>query len=305
MTAMKITCPECGLSGQVSDANIPEVGRNMVCPRCKSTFPVQRTAPVDWADSMSDCPDCGYSSFTGERFDICPKCGLVAREHNERTRQRPLPLQSGAAPVEQGGEERDYVRRELERLERDEKLRERQRAENLGVPLRDEVEAPPAPRIPDVVKYTGWACILAGLVLIASSCHGFYAYHMFVPAEPDVILNEEPPGAFTVYCSHGLSPTLQALLGVYTVVAGVMFLKMRSLSRKLIEAAVWGGITCVVGFQIADLVGWFRRSSGVPSFFYYFTGIMNALLMTAVWSAPLFAALWFLQGEAIDKAFEE
>jgi hypothetical protein len=89
------------------------------------------------------------------------------------------------------------------------------------------------------------------------------------------------------------------------VVAGVMFLKMRSWSRKGIEAAAWGGLAYAVGVQIADLVGWFRRSSGVPSFFYYFTGIMNALLMTAIWSAPFVAALWFLQGEAMDKAFEE
>ncbi len=56
---MKIICPDCGLSGQVSDANIPDEGRNMVCPRCKSMFPVQRTAPANWADSLTDCPECG------------------------------------------------------------------------------------------------------------------------------------------------------------------------------------------------------------------------------------------------------
>lgn len=32
---------------------------------------------------------------------------------------------------------------------------------------------------------------------------------------------------------------------------------------------------------------------------------MTALLMTAIWSAPFLAALWFLQGEVMDKAFEE
>jgi hypothetical protein len=278
----------------------------MVCPRCKSTFPVQRTAPANWADSLTDCPDCGYSSFTAERFDVCPKCGLVGRDYHERIRQRPLPRQSGSTSPAQGGEGGDFIRRELERLERDEKNRERQRAESLGVPLRDELEAPPAPpTVPDVVKYSAGVCILAGLVLIASGCYGLYSYHMFVPAEPDAILNEEPPGAFMVYCAQGLSPTLQALLGVYAVIAGVMFLKMHPRSRKVIEAAAWGGLAYAVGAQIADLAGWFRRSSGVPSFFYYFTGIMNALLMSAIWSAPLLAALWFLRGEAIDKAFEE
>jgi predicted Zn finger-like uncharacterized protein len=303
---MKITCPDCGLSGQVNDANIPEEGRSMVCPRCKSTFPVQRAAPSNWADSLTDCPDCGYSSFTAERFDICPNCGLVGRDYNERIKQRPQPQQQDSTtPIAQGGDDRDFMRRELERLERDEKSRELQRAESLGVPLRDEVEAPPLPRIPDVVKYSGWVCILAGMVLIACGCYGFYAYLKFDPSESAILLNEEPPGAFMTYCLYGLSPTLQALLGVYAVVAGAMFLKMHSRSRKLIEAAAWGGIAYAVGVQIADLVGWFRRSSGVPSFFYYFTGIMSALLLTAVWSAPFLAALWFLQGEAIDKAFEE
>ena len=302
---MKITCPECGLSGQVSDANIPDEGRNMVCPRCRCTFPVQRPAPANWADSLTDCPECGYTDFTGVRFDVCPKCGLIASEYKERVRQQPSPRQTGPASTEHGADDRDFMRQELERLERDEKARQRLRAESLGVPLRDEAAAPPAPIIPDVVRYSGLVCILAGLLFLGIGAAGFYAYLKSDPAQSALLLNEEPPGPFMRYGIHGLFPTLQILLGLYMTGAGVLFLKMHPLSRKGVEAAAWGGLVCAVGVQIADTVGWFRRSSGVPSFFYYFTGIMNALLMTALWSAPFVAALWFLQGEVMDKAFEE
>ena len=35
---MQITCPKCGLSGQMDDARIPESGGRLSCPRCKERF---------------------------------------------------------------------------------------------------------------------------------------------------------------------------------------------------------------------------------------------------------------------------
>src|SRR6266567_4649118 len=75
---MKIECPHCRLTGQVSDASVPAEGRHMECPRCKKAFFVEKSVTASWADTLTDCPHCGYSNFSGERFDICPTCGLVA-----------------------------------------------------------------------------------------------------------------------------------------------------------------------------------------------------------------------------------
>jgi len=35
---MKITCPQCGASGNLSDKLIPDEGRNVKCPKCKHAF---------------------------------------------------------------------------------------------------------------------------------------------------------------------------------------------------------------------------------------------------------------------------
>lgn len=52
---MKITCPECGFSGNVKDELIPENGRNIGCPKCKKNFFVEKEAGFTLGDE-SDVP---------------------------------------------------------------------------------------------------------------------------------------------------------------------------------------------------------------------------------------------------------
>ena len=112
-------------------------------------------------------------------------------------------------------------------------------------------------------------------------------------------------GWFVLYLQHGLLPSLQVLLGLYSAAAGHQFTMRRPWTKKGVEGAVWGGIVCVVGAEISGLVSWFRRSSDAASFRYYLVGIGDTLLMTALWSAPLCATVWFLRGDYVGEAFEE
>ena len=105
---MKIECPHCRLTGQVSDASVPAEGRHMECPRCKKAFFVEKSVTASWADTLTDCPHCGYSNFSGERFDICPTCGLVAKDYSEQRNQqgggRPAPRKA-ERPADLPGEQ--------------------------------------------------------------------------------------------------------------------------------------------------------------------------------------------------------
>jgi predicted Zn finger-like uncharacterized protein len=102
---MNVTCPHCQLTGQISDANIPPEGRYLDCPRCKGNFFVRKSAPASQADTVTDCPRCGYSNLSGERFDICPDCGMVARDYSAQRQQQ------GARPAQLDGER---MRQDLE-----------------------------------------------------------------------------------------------------------------------------------------------------------------------------------------------
>ena len=297
---MKIECPDCKLTGEVSDVNIPAEGRNMECPRCKGTFYVKKTAPSSWTDTLTDCPECGFSTFSGERFDICPQCGLVAKDAKAKPRQRPRP---GVAK-EPASLDPEAMRQELERLERVEMKKQRRLSGSDALLLPEEQQVPESVTVPAPVQYVGWGVVLAGLIVLVWGAKDFYEYRQYLAAlaasEPEVASS-----GFVLYLQHGLLPSLQVLLGVYSVAAGHHFTMLRSWARKGVEGAVWGGIACVVVVEISGLIAWFRRSSDSASFLYYLVGIGDTLLMSALWLAPLGVLVLFLRGELICDAFDD
>jgi predicted Zn finger-like uncharacterized protein len=307
---MKIECPHCRLAGQVSDASVPAEGRHMECPRCKTSFFVEKIVTASWADTLTDCPQCGYSNFSGERFDICPSCGLVAKDHAaQRSRQgggRPV---AGKAERPAGKPEAavdsERLRQDLERLQRAEE--QKHRLADVDAPVLPPGE-PPVPEVlavPAPVRYLGWAFVGAGLLALAWGFIGFAGYWKLTPAQAVASEYDEPPGRGMLYLTHGLLPTLQMLLGLCAAAAGSQFLKLRPWARKGAEAAVWGGIAYAAGCEVANLVAWVRRSSSSPSFAYYLAGVADALLMTAIWCAPLVVTILYLRGDTISEAFEE
>lgn len=306
---MQIECPNCKLSGQVSDINIPPEGRSMECPRCKQSFIVTKRAPANWADTLTDCPRCGYAAHSGERFDICPSCGLTTKERS---------VQPGKAGADRKGSpgagrpdsrsavaDSEMVRQDLERLLREEEKKRRLHATGEAAPMPDEQPVPESVVVPAPVRYLGWGVVAVGILLAVWGGKDFYDYRVLARAPAVATELAEPPGPVRLYLGRGLLPTLQVLLGVYAVAAGSQFLKMRPWSRKGVEAAAWGSIVYAAVCQLAKLIDWLRISSDGASFVYYFAGFGDALLMTAIWSLPLLAVIWYLRGDTIGDAFEE
>ncbi|QOX80756.1 zinc-ribbon domain-containing protein [Trichlorobacter lovleyi] len=64
---MTITCPHCGLSGQLDDSKRPAGATSINCPRCKQSFPLPplesvalpTAPPTPEAASLRPCPSCG------------------------------------------------------------------------------------------------------------------------------------------------------------------------------------------------------------------------------------------------------
>jgi predicted Zn finger-like uncharacterized protein len=90
---MRISCPHCGVTGNIRDGLVPEAGKTIVCPRCRGSFPVKPGAspvpPADTPHATPDtrripvgCPACGASGTIAAslvppegKTVTCPKCG--------------------------------------------------------------------------------------------------------------------------------------------------------------------------------------------------------------------------------------
>jgi len=84
---MKISCPKCGASGNLPDHEIPEEGRFLNCPKCKTGFDVKKPRATSNEYLVDACPACAYSTFGDERFSTCPKCGVFIKTFVDRQRE--------------------------------------------------------------------------------------------------------------------------------------------------------------------------------------------------------------------------
>ena len=203
---------------------------------------------------------------------------------------------TGTVPHEQvPADDLCLMRQELlENLER-EKRKERQQYAAIDTFLRQDEPVHEAPVITVPVQYLGRGAVLVGLVMLACGVKGLLEYSQIHPAAAAFPEIEKTPGPFGLYLANGLIPTLQALLGMYTALAGSWFLQMRPRAGKRLEVAAWCAIAFAVVSGLDNMIASIKRASSSPSFWYYLVEFAGFILMAALWTVPLLALLWFLR----------
>jgi hypothetical protein len=191
----------------------------------------------------------------------------------------------------------------LESPEREEKKTRQQYAASESWLMWEDEWLPSAPVVPEPIPYLGRGFVLAGLVVLACGLMGLYEYGQIQPAAAVIPELDRPPDPLRLYLTHGLLPTLQALLGIFTAMAGSQYLKMRPGAGKRLEAAAWSGIAFAVVSELDNLIASIKRASSSPSFWYYLVQFIGFILMTAVWTVSLLAAVWFLRRYVNTDAF--
>jgi predicted Zn finger-like uncharacterized protein len=285
-TAMRIECPECHLAGKVNELEIPPEGRLVNCPRCKNTFHIDKPAVAAWSpDMMNVCPVCQYSTFGTEMFAVCPQCGLVGSEYQEKLRKK----QELEHAQQQARHDEELLLRSMR---------------NPDLPQASDAEAERS-ATPLPVRYTGWACTTLGGALL---CYGLYGLASYYGTDWQTALSEgrlEPLSKTEVFFRLGFLPWLFTLYSAVFLTIASQFLLLRDRARKDMERTAWAGVALCVVYETAEFISWIRISSSSPSFSYCAVGIMSSLLMTVLWSVPFLALLWFLQSETIVREFTE
>lgn len=306
---MRIECPKCHLSGQISDINVPPEGMGIDCPRCKERFFVRRQAQTDWRNTATDCPACQYSTFSDERFDICPQCGLVIKEYNERKQpgEAAPRVPSGAPPRQEPVDTAAARRRaeeDLRRLE-EQSAKRKYTLDGAPLPLPDlPAEEVPKVELPLPVSLTGWGFVAVAAIAILYSfteITGYYAKLGEVAS--DQVLAEEFAATHSVW-GGVVFPLLQIVLAGAIAYVAVFFLRLRPWARQWLEHLSWGAVAYLGGFELVSLVNWIRRSPDDASFYYYFIGVVTTIVLLVLLVAPLLAAIRFLRDDRIGDSFE-
>lgn len=305
---MNIQCPNCKITGRISDAKIPPEGLFMNCPKCKTGFEVKKTAANNWQETMSECPVCKYSTFSEERFDICPKCGLVIKEFLAQQREKKGHGEKASAELKTPPDERKSasagerlrMEEELRRFEEEQRARRTYTIQDTMNAAADEVPVVAAD-IPLPVKIIGWLSIAVATLLIILGGKGLNAYGAWAPPEEAYL--EEPPSKLMVFLTYGLLPIVQLCLGVLALIFSSQYLKLRAWARDCLEKTCWAGFAVALIYEITMFVLYVRKSSSGAGFGYYAVGVIDMLLMTALWSAPILVAVRFLREQKGSDIF--
>ena len=281
---MKIECPFCHLTGKINEVELPDLGRELECPRCKKGFHVDKPkASPAGADLMNICPACQYSTFTDELFAVCPKCGLVGSAYREKVRKQ---------------QEKEQLKHDNDVLTRS------HRNPDLVTNLKEEGESEKQ-SIPQIIRMTGIACIAVGLLLLFYGTSGLMNYYgkdwQAALSEPFI----EPVSKTGIFFQMGFVPWLITFYSIYFVAAAGFFLAQKSGSRRDLIRSAWCGIAMGVIHELVDFINWIRISSSSPSISYILTGIMNALFWIVIWGAPALALVRFLHSDKILDELQE
>jgi len=274
--AMKIECPNCKLSGEVNDHDVPLDGRYIDCPRCKTGFHIKKPLAKGWnPNMMSACPSCQYSTFTDEMFDVCPKCGLKGSEHNSQKRQQGEQALSKA--------DQDKLNRSL-------------RPDNFVKPPVKDIESDVF-RTPPLVRNTSIG-IFAVACIVA-----FYGFIELITYNGDAIfakINEEslePVSRNRIFLTHGLLPVVLSVYGGLMAILAVMLHRNMKGGLKGIEIGAWLGLGIGIAYEVNDFIAYIGRSSESPSLAYYLVGLMNSALMLSVWVSLPLGVIWWVRSD--------
>jgi predicted Zn finger-like uncharacterized protein len=280
---MKIECPNCKLSGEVSDHEVPLDGRYIDCPRCKTGFHVKKPLAKGWnPNMMSSCPACQYSTFTDEMFDVCPKCGLQGSVHNEKKRQQQSEVQ---------------VKQDLERLNRS------LRPDDFVKPPVRESE-PDIDRAPPLVRYTAIGALAVSCIIAFFGITGLVRYDGQALLAK---LNEEslePVSMTRVFFAYGLLPWVLSLYGGTMALISGLLLRNSKNAVKWLEIGAWTGTAIGGVYEVIDFIAYMRRSSESPSLGYWLVGLVNVVLMVGVWVSLSLALVWWLRSDRFIEEME-
>ena len=272
---MKIACPNCNAGGNIPEHVIPEDGHFLECPRCKHGFTVMRPRGTSESHLVDTCPACNYSTLGDERFETCPKCGVLIKTCLDRQR-----------------EEQRIIKEQM-------LLAKKYGHDERNVPLEENI-SPVSGFIENLhpVNLVGWGCGVAAIIIFCMGAWGVLDYDADTLKEQISALRDEPVSTWYVFSRFGLIPWIKTSFGAVTIIVVYFFLQRRMMALKLLAILVRVVMVFIPIYLLICFVSWVLQPithlvSG------YFIEIINIVFMMALFEIPLALLDRFLRDRKI------
>jgi predicted Zn finger-like uncharacterized protein len=296
---VKISCPQCGASGNLPDHEIPEEGRFLSCPKCKHGFDVKKPKATTNEYLVDVCPACAYSTFGDERFGTCPKCGVFIKTFIDRQREEMARAR-----------EQEILNRKFSRDSSPPPAMPM--PGNLSSSPSSSAPAPKAESSIDIgefienlhpVNLIGYGTALVAVVILLMAIFGMFDYYgtdyQAKISDENVALGiEERASALKIFLYHGLVPWIEMLYGASLLAVAVFFLQKQAQARQALGWLLWALIAYVPTYYIVSISAHFFEPSR-PTFGTFAFEFLQMVVVSVVVGFPLFLLIEFLEDKRI------
>lgn len=274
---MKITCPNCNANDTIPSHLIPDEGRFLTCPRCKHGFTV-RNPRGELNEFLVDiCPACNFNSFGEERFEICPKCGVVVKAFLERQREEQR------IKKEQELLDKNYSKKPEPQLPEESVLSENGFVGNLMNPL----------------NLVGWGCAMAAAAVLFIGLMEVLDYDTAALKAQISAQLDKQVSTWYVFFHFGLMSWIKVLYGATVMITAYFFLQERPKAHKTLSILLRIMIVFVPTNMLISFVRWVLQP--IPhSVSGYFIELFNLIVMTFLFGVPLALLDRFINGKKIS-----
>jgi predicted Zn finger-like uncharacterized protein len=293
---MKITCPQCGASGNLPDHEIPEEGRFLSCPKCKHGFDVKKPKATTNEYLVDSCPSCAFSTFGEERFGTCPKCGVVIKTFVERQREE----------MNRAREQQILTRK----FSRDTAAPTAMPVPSMPMPS----APPPAPESKGVpigemienlhpVNLIGYGTALSAIAILLMGIFGMFDYYgtdyeTKLNAQNIALGIDDKVSGTSIFLHYGLVSWIESLYGACLLAVAVFFMQKQAQARQALGWLLWAFIAYVPVYYIVVIIAHFFEPSR-PGFGTFAFEFLQMVVVSAVVGVPLYLLINFLEDKRI------
>ena len=273
---MKISCPNCNASGNIPEHAIPQEGRFLNCPKCNHGFTVSKPKATAETYEVDVCPACNFSTFGDDRFSTCPKCGVVVKAFVERQRQ------------------------EKQKIKEQELLNPKSSRNELPPEAPQETVSHVSEMIDNMhpVNLIGWGCALAAVIILGMGIMNLMDYNAAALQKQLSYQRDEQVSSWYVFSRYGLMPWLKTIYGLALLATTVFFLQHRAPALKMLSILLRTLFVFVPLYLIISFIAWILQP--IPhTISGYFIEIINMVIMSALFCAPLFLTDNFLKDKRV------